>query len=192
MFWGLIVYTNKKYSSTVGTPFHVSQAVLDTSSVADNTEVRLFLECRGETILLCNLRKPDIAQATLNLNFSEGDVITFGSVGGTVHLTGYSSHSCANRIVNYSDSEELSESSSSSDTDQEMPSTSRDGKWKVNGHEVKQEGTSSESATESIVSDSDSDEESDHGQPDPSKRWKIFSPKARQQKKHSSTNGVRR
>jgi len=87
MFWGLVVQPNKKYSKTVSTPFHVSQAVLETTDC--EKDVQLILKSDKVDYILCILRKSDLVQVPLDLIFSEGDEISFRSVGGTVHLTGY-------------------------------------------------------------------------------------------------------
>lgn len=89
MFWGLVVQPNKKYSKTVSTPFHVSQAVLDVTSAISDTDVQLILKSDKVDYVLCVLRKSGTVQVPLDLIFSEGDDISFRSVGGTVHLTGY-------------------------------------------------------------------------------------------------------
>jgi len=88
MFWGLICQPNKKYSKTVSTAFHVSQAVLDVNTITGDTDVQLILKSDKVDYILCILRKETV-QVPLDLIFSEGDDISFRSVGGTVHLTGY-------------------------------------------------------------------------------------------------------
>ncbi|KAG4075410.1 hypothetical protein HA402_015063 [Bradysia odoriphaga] len=98
MFWGLIVKSNRKYSQKVVRPFHLSQAVLDVTTTTGNRDVRLFLsstKCDDsgnivtDDYILCILKKSGSVQVPLNLIFSEGDDISFRSVGGTVHLSGY-------------------------------------------------------------------------------------------------------
>jgi len=91
MFWGLVVQPNKKYSKTVSTPFHVSQACLDISSLpSSDNDVQLVLKSDKVDYILCILsKKSGVCQVPLNLIFSEGDEISFRSIGGTVHLTGY-------------------------------------------------------------------------------------------------------
>ncbi|KAJ6638904.1 46 kDa FK506-binding nuclear protein [Pseudolycoriella hygida] len=111
MFWGLIVQPNKKYSKTVSTPFHVSQAVLDINSTTDS-DVQLILKSDELEYILCILNKSKTAQVPLDLIFSEGDNISFRSVGGTVHLTGY--------LVDDQDYPDLGEADSS-DGEEEAP-----------------------------------------------------------------------
>lgn len=89
MFWGLIVQPNKKYSKTVSTPFHISQAVLDVNNTPGDGDVQLILKSDKVDYILCILKKNERTQVPLNLIFSTGDEISFRSVGGTVHLTGY-------------------------------------------------------------------------------------------------------
>jgi len=90
MFWGLIVQPNKKYSQTVSKPFHVTHAVLDTSSpsTGDNG-IHLVLTNEGVSYIICILNKSGAVQVPLNIYFSEGDDIAFLAAGGVVHLTGY-------------------------------------------------------------------------------------------------------
>lgn len=88
-FLGIILKPNKRYSQTVQKSFHVSQACLDTSS-SNDSEVQVMLTSENENFLLCTLQKGKVNQATLDLNFAEGDVIGFSAKGsGTVHLTGF-------------------------------------------------------------------------------------------------------
>jgi len=73
----------------VSTAFHVSQAVLDVNSTTGDTDVQLILKSDKVDYILCILKKSETVQVPLDLIFSEGDEISFRSVGGTVHLTGY-------------------------------------------------------------------------------------------------------
>lgn len=78
---GLIVQPNKKYSKTVSMPFHVSQAVLDVSTATGDADVQLILKSDQVDYILCSLNKTGRVQTQLDLNFSEGDEISFRSVG---------------------------------------------------------------------------------------------------------------
>ncbi len=76
-----MVQPNKKYSKTVSTPFHVSQAVLDTNSISGDQDVQLILKSDKVDYILCILKKSGTVQVPLDLIFSEGDEISFRSVG---------------------------------------------------------------------------------------------------------------
>lgn len=93
MFWGLRMEPGKRYSTTVGRPFHVSMAALDCSDATRNTEVSSVMLEEGEAevpFILCNLSKEKNMQCPLDLNFATGDRITFFCKGaGTIHLSGY-------------------------------------------------------------------------------------------------------
>ncbi|KAG4078812.1 hypothetical protein HA402_015402 [Bradysia odoriphaga] len=71
------------------------QAVLDVTTTTRNKDVQLFLSStKYDNIvtvdyILCILKKSGSVQVPLNLIFSEGDDISFRSVNGTVHLSGY-------------------------------------------------------------------------------------------------------
>jgi len=89
MFWGLILKANRKYTQTIKKAFHLSQAALEVDS-CDDTPVHLVLTSDKLKYVLCTLRKNTCEQVALDLNFAEGDTISFTSEGtGNVHLSGY-------------------------------------------------------------------------------------------------------
>jgi len=91
MFWGLVLKAGKRYSQSVSKAFHVSHATLDieSSPLADNANVQVWINTVDGNHLLCNLTKKQF-QTTLDLAFSEGETIAFFSKGaGSVHLTGF-------------------------------------------------------------------------------------------------------
>lgn len=89
MFWGLVLKANRKYTQTIKKGFHLSQAALDVTGGSDEP-VQLVLSSEGHNYILCTLRKNKIEQVALDLNFAEGDEISFTSQGnGNVHLSGY-------------------------------------------------------------------------------------------------------
>lgn len=89
-FTGLILKANKRYTQTVSQAFHVSTAALDTAQVKGNEDIQVLLTSDNNTFLLCTLNKERIPQCPLDLNFAEGDKISFSIKGeGLVHLTGF-------------------------------------------------------------------------------------------------------
>lgn len=89
MFWGLIMEPGKKYSQTVQKSFHISHAALDLDTAA-NDPVQVLLGFDNRNYLICTLQKGKWIQAQLDLNFREGDTVSFATNGpGHVHLTGY-------------------------------------------------------------------------------------------------------
>ena len=89
MFWGLNLKANRKYTQTTSKSFHISQAALDSNS-SQGGATQIFLTHEDQKFLICTLRKDSCEQATLDLNFVEGDEISFQSQGsGNVTLSGY-------------------------------------------------------------------------------------------------------
>jgi FK506-binding nuclear protein len=89
MFWGLILKANKKYSQTLKSSFHLSQASLDETASTDEAVQVMYIQ-DDNAYLLCTLQKNKTKQCALDLNFSEGSKVCFSTKGnGIVHLTGY-------------------------------------------------------------------------------------------------------
>ncbi|VEN38741.1 unnamed protein product [Callosobruchus maculatus] len=89
MFWGLIMEPQRRYTQTVKKPFHISMAALDYSTSSDEP-AQVMCGYDGRNYLLCTLRKPDVMQCPLDLNFEVGDELSFATNGEChVHLTGY-------------------------------------------------------------------------------------------------------
>lgn len=59
----------------------MSQAVLDVTSTTGDGDVQLILKSDKVDYILCILRKSETVQVPLDLIFSEGDDISFRSVG---------------------------------------------------------------------------------------------------------------
>lgn len=91
MFWGLVIEPGKRYTKVVDNPFHISAAVLDTSSLDDEL-VRVIVEVDECETLIANLSlKHGILQSQLDLQFESGSHVAFYTTGGKspVHLSGY-------------------------------------------------------------------------------------------------------
>lgn len=84
--------SGKHYSQVVNTSYHLSMAALEPrhSGTSPNKHVKLMLEHAKAEFLLCTLHYEKVLQVPLDLNFVEGEEVTFFIQGeGTVHLTGY-------------------------------------------------------------------------------------------------------
>ncbi|CAH2002528.1 unnamed protein product [Acanthoscelides obtectus] len=89
MFWGLIMEPQRRYTQTVKKAFHISMAALDYSTSSEEP-AQVMCGYEGRNYLLCTLRKPDVMQCPLDLNFEVGTEVSFVSNGKChVHLTGY-------------------------------------------------------------------------------------------------------
>ncbi|XP_060533323.1 46 kDa FK506-binding nuclear protein [Cylas formicarius] len=89
MFWGLIMEPERRYSQKVKKQFHISKAALDISTSGDEPS-QVMCGYEGRNYLLCTLRKPDVLQCDLDLEFAEGSEVSFATNGKAhIHLTGY-------------------------------------------------------------------------------------------------------
>ncbi|XP_018332242.1 46 kDa FK506-binding nuclear protein [Agrilus planipennis] len=89
MFWGLIMEPKRRYTQVVKKAFHISMASLDITS-GNNEPTQVLLTYDGRNYLLCTLQKEKDIQVPLDLNFEEGDEVSFATNGSChVHLTGY-------------------------------------------------------------------------------------------------------
>lgn len=92
MFWGITIENGKRYSQVVDSSFHVSMAALEQSEDLHTKKpnVNLIIEHEKSEFLLCTLEHGKSYQQPLDLNFAEGEEVTFFLNGeGVVHLTGY-------------------------------------------------------------------------------------------------------
>lgn len=88
MFWGVTLESGKRYSQVVDTSYHLSMAALEPKHGGE--PVMVMLEHGKAEFLLCTLDQAQTRQVPLDLNFVEGEEVTFFLNGkGTVHLTGY-------------------------------------------------------------------------------------------------------
>lgn len=161
----------------MSTPFHVSQAVLDVTSTTGDSDVQLILKSDKVDYMLCILQKSGTVQVPLDLIFSEGDDISFRSVGkfckqhgtdddetmnslnisnfligGTVHLTGY--------LVDDQEYPGMDEGESS-DADEEVPMLVPAPKQKGKNRVVQEQEpeSSSENSGESEIEEGSDDGE---------------------------------
>ncbi|ELT92262.1 hypothetical protein CAPTEDRAFT_220209 [Capitella teleta] len=89
MFWGVTIDEGKRYTQVVERSFHVSMAALEPSS-AKPEAVSVMVQHDKAEFLICTLQKGSLFQQPLDLNFTEGEELTFFLNGkGVVHLTGY-------------------------------------------------------------------------------------------------------
>lgn len=89
MFWGLIMEPERRYTQQVKKSFHISMAALDISSSGEEP-AQVMCGYEGRNYLLCTLKKPDMLQCALDLEFSAGSQVSFASNGKShIHLTGY-------------------------------------------------------------------------------------------------------
>merc|ERR1712025_475048 len=87
MFWAVTLEEGKRYTQTVETTFHISMAALEANGTAP---APIMVAHDKSEYLLCTLEAPHTRQQNLDLNFTEGEEVTFFHTGkGVVHLTGY-------------------------------------------------------------------------------------------------------
>ncbi|XP_037512641.1 46 kDa FK506-binding nuclear protein [Rhipicephalus sanguineus] len=117
MFWGVTLESGKRYSQVVDMSYHLSMAALEPK--AGGEPVMVMLEHGKAEFLLCTLDQAHARQVALDLNFVEGEEVTFFLNGrGTVHLTGYLTDGLQDDTVS-SDDEEEEEEASLQDEDEE-------------------------------------------------------------------------
>lgn len=116
MFWGVTLESGKRYSQVVDMSYHLSMAALEPKSGGE--PVMVMLEHGKAEFLLCTLDQAHARQVALDLNFVEGEEVTFFLNGrGTVHLTGYLTDGLQDDTVSSDDDEE--EEASLQDEDEE-------------------------------------------------------------------------
>ncbi|XP_069137290.1 46 kDa FK506-binding nuclear protein-like isoform X2 [Argopecten irradians] len=92
MFWGVTLDGGKHYTQTVERSFHISMAALEPSTDGKPSKqpVSVMIQHDKAEFMLCTLEQGRVYQQTLDLNFTEGEEVTFFLNGtGIVHLTGY-------------------------------------------------------------------------------------------------------
>lgn len=139
MFWGLSIESGKTYTQTVSTTFHISMAALEPlvrkEDYKDNSYVSLMLQHDKAEFMLCTLEQGRVLQVPLDLNFTEGEEITFTLNGkGCVHLSGYL---CPEDFVD-SDDEDEDDSADESYEAGEEPAGSSDGAEESSDEEAPQ------------------------------------------------------
>lgn len=130
MFWGVTLDGGKRYTQTVETAFHISMAALEPAKANDKDKlVSLMVQTEQAEFMLCTLEQGKTYQVHLDLNFVEGEEVTFFLKGkGLVHLTGYlvpedMDESAYANMMEGEESEDISEEEDSDeeDSDEEVP-----------------------------------------------------------------------
>ncbi|CAH0554080.1 unnamed protein product [Brassicogethes aeneus] len=89
MFWGLIMEPQRRYTQQVKKAFHISMASLDVAASSEEVS-QVMCGYEGKNYLLCTLKKPNVLQCPLDLNFEVGSEVSFAANGKChIHLTGY-------------------------------------------------------------------------------------------------------
>ena len=84
IFSGITLDGGKRYTQIVEKSFHVSMAALEpvTKASEDNSGyISLMLAHEKCEFLLCSLQQEKIMQVPLDLNFTEGEEVTFFTTG---------------------------------------------------------------------------------------------------------------
>lgn len=118
MFWGVTLESGKRYSQVVDMSYHLSMAALEPKSGGE--PVMVMLEHGKAEFLLCTLDQAHARQVALDLNFVEGEEVTFFLNGrGTVHLTGYLTDGLQDDDVSSDEEEEEEDEASLPDEEEE-------------------------------------------------------------------------
>ncbi|CAG9815321.1 unnamed protein product [Phaedon cochleariae] len=152
MFWGLIMEPQRRYTQKVKKSFHISMAALDLSTSSEEP-AQVMCGFEGRNYLLCTLRKPDMLQCSLDLNFEVGDEISLAANGKChVHLTGYLTD----------DLNELLEDEEEEQDEEEEESVQKEGKKsKKRNKQVKENGPPSKKTKVTSVEENEEDESED-------------------------------
>ncbi|KAI0220056.1 hypothetical protein LSAT2_028414 [Lamellibrachia satsuma] len=172
MFWGVTLDGGMQYTQVVEHAFHVSMAAvepeLDKEKLKQSRFVSLMLRHNKAEFLICTLEHNRLLQQPLELNFSQGEHVSFYLSGsGVVHLTGY--------LLDDDDNIDLSDTSSLESIEEAEIEDERLGKRKKTGQtlgsnkKVKVEMNEDESSEEdeddeeenNFVDEEDEDEEAD-------------------------------
>lgn len=124
MFWGITLESGKKYTQVLQRSFYVTMAALGFEPVTSEP-VAVVVDVNKAQFVLCTLQADKIPQQTLNLNFTEGEEVSFSIEGdGEVHLTGYLLPTPLEYIISSSDedtanSEEQEEEEEAEDNEED-------------------------------------------------------------------------
>lgn len=120
MFWGVTLESGKRYSQVVDMSYHLSMAALEPKQGGE--PVMVMLEHAKAEFLLCTLDQAHARQVALDLNFVEGEEVSFFLNGrGTVHLTGYLTDGLQDdNVSSDEDEEEASLADEEDDEDNEL------------------------------------------------------------------------
>lgn len=157
MFWGLIMEPHRRYTQVVKKPFHISMASLDLSTSSEEP-AQIMCGFQGRNYLLCTLRKPDMLQCSLDLNFEAGDELSLATNGKChIHLTGYLIETGLEDLEEEEDEEEVEEEEEVLD---EKPTKKKNKRNKVelkNGPPTKKAKADKQKAESDEEDDSDMD-----------------------------------
>ncbi|KAI9101991.1 hypothetical protein DFS34DRAFT_441195 [Phlyctochytrium arcticum] len=110
--WGLTVEAGKEYSQEVESTFCITSAALTAALPNNGSRSSLILKLGNKEFTLCSLTPGKTEQQPLDLQFMEGDEITFRVKGNcSIDLTG-------NYLVFYAEGDEDDEDESDSEADE--------------------------------------------------------------------------
>ncbi|XP_052098186.1 46 kDa FK506-binding nuclear protein-like [Mytilus californianus] len=91
MFWGVTLDGGKRYTQTVESSFHLSMAALEPSKGKSDNLVSIMIQHEKAEFMLCTLQHGKTYQQPLDLNFTEGEEVTFFLTNdkSVVHLSGF-------------------------------------------------------------------------------------------------------
>ncbi|KAG5889481.1 hypothetical protein JTB14_026493 [Gonioctena quinquepunctata] len=158
MFWGLIMEPQRRYTQKVKKSFHISMASMDVSTSSEEP-AQVMCGFEGRNYLLCTLRKPDLLQCPLDLNFEVGDELSLAANGKChVHLTGYLTEDFSNLEEEEEDDEETEEVEVAEEKKQKKNQKRNKNEVQINGPPTKKSKVASPSKEEE---ESDEDDDSD-------------------------------
>jgi len=128
MFWALFLEAGKRYSQKVERPFHISMAALeipidhDALKAKQHSVVSVMVGMDKGEFLLSSLNYKALYQQPLDLNFYEGEEITFFLNGeGNVHLSGYVLEDEPELDSSMFDEEDVGDSDEGEESDDDVP-----------------------------------------------------------------------
>lgn len=82
-FKGINLKSNCKYIHKTAKAFHISNVALDITTVPNNANSnnQIYISIEKKRYLLCTLRKGTCEQTSIDLNFNEGDEVSFHNIG---------------------------------------------------------------------------------------------------------------
>ncbi|CAH1796483.1 unnamed protein product, partial [Owenia fusiformis] len=164
MFWGVTLDEGKRYTQTVERSFHISAATLEPKDSAKHKPVSVMISTNKAEFLLAVLQHGKTYNQQLDLNFTEGEEVTFFLNGeGVVHLTGYLVEDDIDQ-QDFEGMEEMSDESGEEESseDEEIPKLKAIEALKKSKRKNAEEATGKKKKQKVVVEeDEDSDEEDD-------------------------------